>query len=226
MESQQHAAHVHHIKAQRTARYFTLGEMSDRVREFWVVLHGYGQLAQYFLRYFYPLNDGTRYFIAPEGLSRFYLDDRFERVGASWMTREDRQLEIEDQAAYLTQVFESVWSNFDPFIGGKGVKVNVLGFSQGTATAFRWVCGGDVRFDNLILWAGALPLEYAAIKPGLFSTRKLLLVLGNQDKYLTPERVQAQLEAIEKAKLEHHVLHYSGAHTIPEEALLEMARLL
>lgn len=212
---------VQRIQVQRTARYFTMGKLDANVKELWFVLHGYGQLAQYFIRYFLPLNDGTRYFVAPEGLSRFYLDDKYERVGASWMTREDRAQEIEDQSVFLTQVFENIWSNVDP-----KTPVNILGFSQGTATAFRWVCGGDVKFDNLILWAGAIPLDYAHITPGLFSTRRLFLAMGSKDPFLTPERVEAQRKAIDKAKLPHYLLNYDGAHTIPEDALLELVDLL
>jgi predicted esterase len=209
------------VHVQRTARYYTLGKLDANVKELWFVLHGYGQLAQYFIRYFLPLNDGTRFFVAPEGLSRFYLDDKYDRVGASWMTREDRAQEIDDQSAFLTQVFENIWSNVHP-----KTPVNILGFSQGTATAFRWVCGGDVKFDNLILWGGAIPLDYANIAPGLFSTRRLFLAMGSKDPYLTPERVDTQRKAIEKAKLPHYLLNYEGAHTIPEEALLEMVDLL
>ena len=43
-----------------------------------------------------PLDDGSRLIVAPEALSRFYLGEVSQRpaserrVGASWMTREDR----------------------------------------------------------------------------------------------------------------------------------------
>jgi hypothetical protein len=37
---------------------------------------------------------GTRYFVAPEGLSRFYLSGSTDTIGASWMTREERKSEI------------------------------------------------------------------------------------------------------------------------------------
>ena len=77
------------------------------MRELWYVLHGYGQLAAPFLDDFRAIDDGTRLIVAPEALSRFYEGDvqarlhKDAKVGASWMTREDRDAEIADYVAYL-----------------------------------------------------------------------------------------------------------------------------
>src|SRR5262245_36958952 len=100
----------HHGRVERTARYYTLGPLSEGVRELWFVLHGYGNLAAKFLRSFEELDDGSRRIVAPEALNRFYLiaPDKApanERpVGASWMTREDRESEIVDYIDYLDVV--------------------------------------------------------------------------------------------------------------------------
>jgi DNA-binding transcriptional LysR family regulator len=71
----------HAIRVRRTARYFTLGPTHGFPRELWVVCHGYGQLAQRFLSQFAVLDDGTRLIVAPEALSRFYLDPLAARRG-------------------------------------------------------------------------------------------------------------------------------------------------
>src|SRR2546425_1041706 len=86
----------HHLAVDKTARYYSLGEPGPATRQLWFVCHGYGQLAGRFLRHFEPLDDGSRVIIAPEGLSRFYLSESpaERRVGASWMTREDRLVEM------------------------------------------------------------------------------------------------------------------------------------
>src|SRR5512140_2894757 len=91
----------HAIAVPRTARYYTLGPTHGFPRELWFVCHGYGQLGARFVEQFASLDDGTRLIVAPEALSRFYLDSIPERrnqqsprVGASWMTREDRLAEI------------------------------------------------------------------------------------------------------------------------------------
>ncbi|MBK7947090.1 MAG: hypothetical protein IPJ85_18060 [Flavobacteriales bacterium] len=86
------------IQVQRTARYHVLGTL-EAAPEIWIAIHGYGQLARYFLNNFKGLEEG-RCIVAPEGLSRFYLDAEHARVGATWMTREDRLHEIDDHVAY------------------------------------------------------------------------------------------------------------------------------
>src|SRR3546814_5982443 len=96
----------HSITVPRTARYYTMGEPQDQPRELWYVCHGYAQLGSRFIRRFAPLDDGTRLIVAPEALSRFYLEVKGRThaespVGASWMTREDRLSEIDDYVAYL-----------------------------------------------------------------------------------------------------------------------------
>src|SRR5690242_1913739 len=146
----------HHLSVARTARYFTLGSPGPGTRELWLVCHGYGQLASRFLRPFSALDDGTRLIVAPEGLSRFYSDpNQHERVGASWMTREDRLTEIDDYVRYLDAVHAEVRS-----AGGGGTsRLVVLGFSQGVATACRWVARGSVPVERLIAWGGELPPE-------------------------------------------------------------------
>src|SRR5438477_56805 len=82
--------------------------------------------------------------VAPEGLSRFYLTESpaERRVGASWMTREDRLHEIDDYVRYL----DGVYGNVVP----RNARVTALGFSQGTATVCRWAGLGSSRIDRLI----------------------------------------------------------------------------
>ena len=85
------------------ARYCTLGDFNEATRKIWFVLHGYGQLARFFIRKFKTLSDEGVYVIAPEGLSKFYLEDVTtraqsgnSRVGAAWMTSENRLADIEN----------------------------------------------------------------------------------------------------------------------------------
>jgi dienelactone hydrolase len=78
--------------------------------------------------------------VAPEALSRFYVD-RGEpaagtpaRVGATWMTREDREAEIADYVRYLDRALDAAAGR----PGAAAPALGVLGFSQGAATACRW----------------------------------------------------------------------------------------
>src|SRR5437016_12026021 len=147
--------HEHHIGVSRTARYFTLGESLQGVAEVWFVCHGYGQLAARFLEKLRVLDDGRRYLVAPEGLSRFYLSESptERRVGATWMTREDRLAEIDDYVAYLDAVCADVFTSLDRVL----VTVHALGYSQGASTVSRWAALGKAKIDRLTLWGGEFP---------------------------------------------------------------------
>src|SRR5438034_9250029 len=127
----------------RAALYVSLGS-SRGAGVVGFACHGYWQLASRFLEKLRVLDDGTRFIVAPEGLSRFYLIESptERRVGASWMTREDRLHEIDDYVRYLDALYRTVASG--------QATVTVLGFSQGTATACRWTALGTSRIDRLI----------------------------------------------------------------------------
>ena len=116
------------------APYYTLGELDVATEHVWIICHGIGQRAKYFLKKFPPFPVGKHYVIAPQGLSRYYLSPAYDKVGASWMTREYREEEISNQGRYLDQVLETElgalpWERY---------KFNILGFSQGVATVSRW----------------------------------------------------------------------------------------
>src|SRR3989344_4462325 len=123
----------------KTARYFILNELSEKIEQVWFVCHGYAQLANYFINNFDELDKSKNLIIAPEGLHRFYWKGFSERVVASWMTKEDRESDIEDYVNYLNVVYDEVISS----IKNKNVKINILGFSQGTATVCRWLANDN-----------------------------------------------------------------------------------
>ena len=170
-----------HLPVQRTARYYTIGELTDQTKNIWFCLHGFGQLAQYFGRKFAGLDDGETVIVVPEGLSRMYLNNEYKRVGASWLTREDRDHEISDFIGYLNALYDSILDGFDP----QKVHITVLGFSQGAATACRWLNAGHVRADRLILWAGYFPQGVSGmIQPETLTNTETHYVYGKEDEYI------------------------------------------
>ncbi|OIN61248.1 phospholipase [Arsenicibacter rosenii] len=176
----------HHLTVTRTARFHTLGgdgsgERPDSVTNIWFVLHGYGQLARYFIRKFDVIADEHTLVVAPEALSRFYLDTEFNRMGASWLTREDRDQEVADYVAYLDTLYTRIMQDRDP----ASVKITLLGFSQGGATACRWVTHGKVSCDRLILWAGYFANGLTDVLPASTAAQlPVTYVYGRQDEYI------------------------------------------
>ncbi len=195
------------IRVQRTARYHVLGD-ADQARALWIVLHGYGQLARYFLSKFEGLEKALL-IVAPEGMNRFYLDEVHQRVGATWMTREDRENEIQDQVGYLDTLVEMMHSE-----RGK-LPVHVLGFSQGVATACRWSLLGRTEITRLVLWAGGLPPEPSA---GQLRERwaniRIDVVLGTRDPFAGEAELQNQRNRLTAAGVGHVVHRFEGAHEL------------
>jgi len=95
----------HSVIINKTARYFTLGTLSDKIETVWFVLHGYGQLAKDFIDEFSILENNTTYIIAPEAINKFYLRGFTGKIGATWLTKEDRENEIKDYNNFLENVF-------------------------------------------------------------------------------------------------------------------------
>ncbi len=204
----------HHFAARRTARYCTLGPASA-AQEVWFVMHGYGQLAGTFIRHFEPIDDGHRLIVAPEALSRFYLPGH-RRVGASWMTKEDRLTEIDDYLAYLDALYDRLFESIDR----SRVTVHVLGFSQGAATASRWSTLGHVDADRLILWAGDLAhdLDLAAHAETLQGLN-LTLVVGTDDEFVTPERLAGLEALLIQHSIPYRLRPFKGPHRMDAETL-------
>ena len=94
------------IKIEKSARYFTLGELTPAVENIWIVLHGYGQLASEFIKNFTSFENERTFIIAPEALNKFYFRGFSCKIGASWMTKEDRENEIEDYINFISTVVE------------------------------------------------------------------------------------------------------------------------
>ena len=210
-----------HLAVSRTARYFTLGEPSANLHEVWFVLHGHAQLAYHFLRHFSPCRVPGRLIVAPEALSRFYLDHAAShatgraRVGATWMTREDRLAEIADYVAYLDALYAEVFARVDR----GAVKVLVLGFSQGVATACRWLCRARSRADTLVLWAGPLPTELDAESVAPLRHTRVLRVIGERDELAGGEAEEAESARLRDMGLEAPLLKFDGGHELSSAIL-------
>ena len=207
----------HQLTIPKTARYFTLGELNENTETVWFVIHGYGQLAEYFIKKFKVLDDGKTFIIAPEALSRFYLKDFNGRVGATWMTCEEREDEIKDYINYLNLLYDTVLTKNKP----NNLKINILGFSQGTATVARWCMDEHINYDRLILWAGYFGNGIQdVINPEKVLDKEVVLCYGKEDEFLKQIDIQQYRQDI-LSTIPHIKIHtFEGGHTIDETDLM------
>ncbi len=187
---------------------FYLSENHSHKKKLLIALHGYGQLAQYFAKKFTNLPEDYA-LLVPEGMHRFYLQGSSGRVGASWMTKDGRDLDIEDNLHYLNQLLSHIMDThvFE--------EICLLGFSQGGATAARWYDQGPSRFQKLILWASVFPPDVQ--KPS-YTSGNLHFVLGNEDPYYTKENEENECAYF--SEIGFHVHRFDGKHDIHQSTLL------
>jgi predicted esterase len=195
----------------KTYRYRILNEGSNSKKALYV-LHGYGQLSEFFIRKFRQLSE-EYVIIAPEGMHRFYLNGSSGRVGASWMTKEARETDISDNLSFLDSLDEklSIDFNFE--------EKYLLGFSQGGATAARWNQLGSTKFDAMILWASVFP-------PDLPNNAKANIdqvnyfVIGNEDEFYSEANQEKLIEDYHSKK--YLIKRYKGKHDIVNNTLTEI----
>ena len=203
----------------KSARCWALGEPGAATREIWIACHGYAQLAARFARRLEPLTAPERVVLAPEGLHRFYLDpiDRpatERRLGASWMTREDREHDILDYVRWLDRVAGGALA------AAPNARLVGLGFSQGAATIVRWAVATAFPIARLVLWGSGLPpdLDWGRAAPRL---RKipLLYVLGARDPFATPARIEAEESVLRARGLAWETVRDEAGHEVVAETL-------
>jgi predicted esterase len=216
----------HHISVARTARYFTLGEPGPDIDDVWFCCHGYGQLASDFVKEFECIESPDRLIVVPEGLSRFYVPagEGFHaadaKIGATWMTREDRENEIVDYVSYLDRLYDEVMAGVDR----ETVKVNVLGFSQGGATVNRWLTRGKAKADRMIMWGSLLASDADLNEAAeFFATTALTIVYGVRDRFGSPEVVKQYQETLRGKGIPHDLVSFEGGHRMDRETLKRIA---
>lgn len=205
------ASKEHHISYQHKGRFFTWGN-PEKADHLLICLHGYGQLASYFIRKFHSLPENI-YVVCPEGPHRFYKEGTAGRVGASWMTKEDRLVDIDNYIAFLDQIYAQQLSNFS------FKKKTLLGFSQGGATASRWVAMGNGKFDSFLLWAAVFPPDMDVLTQSKFTNQRNVFVIGTEDEYTTIEKAESYHKSLNSTEMRFEFVKFEGKHQVDVELL-------
>lgn len=196
----------HTIKVQQTARWFHVGAEPSEAEHVVIVLHGYGQHPAFMLDGLSELGTDGRCVCAPEALSRFYVRGTEGRVGASWMTRDERLSDISDHLAYLENWLESLAIS-------PTAKVTLVGFSQGVATAGRWLDQG-LPVNQVLLHSGTIPPEWHERSELKFSTdiEKFILFRGDTDSIYPKENHSKAATLLENSGYKIATVNYKGGH--------------
>jgi|TARA_B110000238_G_C16109005_1_gene431819 predicted esterase len=208
------------IQAPRTARYYLIGNTKnpDNV---WLCMHGYGQQAKYFAAKTKALDNGKNLIIVVEAMNRFYLSGYNGRVGATWMTSDDREVDIVDNHRYLDLLLQTIISDYSL----KNCPFNLLAFSQGIATACRWLVSTEFKFQQIILWAGSIPTDIDwESEVEKFNKMKVHYVFGEQDEFFNSKKINENTELLAHAKINYQLTTFEGKHELKDEVLASLIK--
>jgi predicted esterase len=214
--------HQNTINLNLDVPYYQLGECDESTKVIWFVLHGYGQLGKYFIQKFKYLEQAGHLIVAPQGMSKFYLDGHSGRVGANWMTSDDRQRDIENNDIYLSALYESFRS-----IANYKVKFGMLGFSQGASTLTRWISRNAIMHDLLVLWGGFFAKEIVDSKNlDTFQAKISHIYLSNTDHFIPETKINEMRNFMHSVNFPIQWHSYEGGHKIPGRLVPELAALI
>jgi len=170
-----------------------------------VGFHGYGESAEIELNRLVSIPGSDRWtIVAIQGLHRFYRRRTNETV-ASWMTRQDRMLAIQDNIEYIAKVVDAVAKEF-----AASSSVVFSGFSQGVAMAFRAAMASNRQVKGVIALGGDVPPEIQST--ALSQIPAVLIGIGNKDEWYIPEKLASDEQRLRAAGVNLEVCSFDGGH--------------
>ena len=208
------------IAAATHGRYLMEPPASGGVAPVMFGFHGYGEGAEAQLDRMraIPGADCWR-LVAIQGLHRFY-QRRDNQVVASWMTRQDRELAIADNLAYVEGVVDAATRE----IGREPARLVLTAFSQGVAMGFRAATATARRVDGVIAVGGDVPPEIDAAS--LARTQKALVCRGASDEWYTDTKFQHDVTRLRESGVTVHAVTFEGGHEWSEAVLKNAATFL
>ena len=196
---------VHTIETATHGRYLVEPPGAPGAAPLLVGFHGYGEHAERHLAELRRIPGSGRWLrVAVQALHRHYSTDRRHVVG-SWMTRQDRELAIADNTAYVRGVVDAVRERY-----AAGDMLVYCGFSQGVAMAYRAAVRGGHACRGVIALAGDVPPELQSDSAIVWPS--VLIGRGRADAWYTQDRMDADLAYLEGAGSTVQSLVFDGEH--------------
>ena len=182
-----------------------------------VGFHGYAEPAGAMLDRLLSIPGADRWLLVSiQGLNRFY-QRRTNEVIAGWMTRQDRELAIADNLAYVAAALDAAsreWPTKAPTI--------FSGFSQGVAMAFRAAAAAGA--SAVIAAGGDVPPEIP--RDRLAAIQSVVLCRGTRDEWYSAEKFAADRRRLSDAGVAVTAVEFDGGHEWSREVIAAASRLL
>jgi predicted esterase len=190
------------IETRTHGRYLVRTPASPGPWPMLVGFHGYGENADINLDAISHIPGADRWLlVSVQAPHPFYTKN--ERVVASWMTRQLRELAIADNVEYVSRVLDAVRSDYrvtTPLV--------FAGFSQGGAMAYRAAARHQAAL--LVILASDVPPDVAA------GTRvplpQVILGRGTGDEWYTEDKHDADVAALRGLNVNVESCVFDGGH--------------
>lgn len=210
------------VSYQITNTYSVLNEFTENTKNIWLVCHGIGYLSRYFIRHFNHLNPSENYIIAPQAQSKYYLKSDYRHVGASWLTRENTEADIENVLNYLDEVYvEEILSKKNM---PKTPNLIIFGYSQGVSVATRFLARRKIKCNQLILHSGKIPAEISAEDLEFLKDTNVTYLYGTEDEYLKKGIIKVEEERMKSLFPKNfEIITYNGGHEFNTEIIEKLS---
>jgi predicted esterase len=196
---------AHTIAAATHGRYLVEPARYGKPVGLLVGFHGYAETAEAHLERLRSIPGSDDWLLGSiQGLHRFYRG-RSDDVVASWMTRQDRELAIADNVAFVETVVESVtreWTVPPTLV--------FCGFSQGVGMAFRAACSSARRVSGVVAAGGDIPPEIG--QEALTRVGAALVIRGQRDGWYSPIAWAADQARLRAAGVDLEAFSFDGGH--------------
>lgn len=207
------------IAAGTHGRYVVAPPFTSGPAPLLIGFHGYGELAERQLQRLQAIPGAERWLIVSvQGLNRFY-QRRNNEVVAGWMTRQDRELAIADNIAYIAAVMDAVtgaWPTTPTLI--------YTGFSQGVAMTYRAATTSTRPVSGVITVGGDVPPELEPSALGRVS--RALVCRGATDDWYTDDIFEKDLRRLRAAGVRVRPVDFSGGHEWNDEVIRAASEFL
>jgi len=179
--------------------------------------HGYGEDAAINLAEVLRIPGVSDWLVvAVQALHPFYT--KKQQIVASWMTRQDRELAIDDNIRYVQSVVDAVVRDFS-----LRSEIVFAGFSQGVAMAYR--AAAHIPAAGVIALGGDVPPDIIG-RPDRAILPHVLIGRGTTDEWYTGEKMAADETRLKDLGASCQTCVFEGGHEWTETFTVEAGGFL
>jgi predicted esterase len=191
----------------------------DSPRGHIIGLHGYAQVAEDMLVELQQIPGAEHWTKASvQALHPFYTRGD-SKVVASWMTRQDRDLAIADNTAYVLDAINAVREHDE-----STAPLVLVGFSQGTAMAYRAALRCPSPVTAVVALAGDIPPELKS--EATLSWPRVLVGVGDREEWYVGPKLEADLAFLRSRNVTHELVRFAGGHEWTADFRAAVGRIL